>query len=70
MVVRILDLSSVASVRKFVVETKAMEGRLDILVNNAGAGNLDHTVTADGLNLTMQVNYFGPFLLTVLLIGL
>ena len=33
-----LDLSSLASVRKFAAEILAEESRLDILVNNAGVG--------------------------------
>ncbi|KAF5307648.1 hypothetical protein FQR65_LT06703 [Abscondita terminalis] len=68
--VKVVDLSSLASVRKFVVEIKATEPKLDILVNNAGSGLFPHTITQDGLSLSMQVNHFGPFLLTILLIGL
>ncbi|XP_031351683.1 retinol dehydrogenase 12-like [Photinus pyralis] len=69
-VVRTVDLSSLSSVRKFAVEMKASENRLDILVNNAGTGLFEHTYTQDGLSLSMQVNHFGPFLLTILLLGL
>ncbi|KAF5307647.1 hypothetical protein FQR65_LT06702 [Abscondita terminalis] len=51
-------------------EIKATEPRLDILVNNAGAGLFKHTITQDDLSLSMQINHFGPFLLTILFIGL
>lgn len=65
-----LDLSSLASVRRFAEEVNKSEERLDILVNNAGALDLPSKITEDGLQLMMQTNYFGPFLLTILLLGL
>lgn len=68
-VVKVLDLSSLDSVRKFANDIQATESRLDVLVNNAGAGGFDYTVTEDGMSLLMQSNHFGPFLLTILLIG-
>ncbi|CAH2048996.1 unnamed protein product, partial [Iphiclides podalirius] len=67
---RLLDLSSLRSARSFAEATIHGEGRLDILVNNAGALGLSDRLTDDGLNLTMQVNYFGTFLLTYLLLPL
>ncbi|KAF2897601.1 hypothetical protein ILUMI_08570 [Ignelater luminosus] len=69
-VVRILDLGSLDSIRAFAKEINETEERLDILVNNAGVAGFEHQLTADGLSLTMQINHFGPFLLTYLLIGL
>ncbi|PVD20089.1 hypothetical protein C0Q70_20583 [Pomacea canaliculata] len=68
-VVRFLDLGSMASVRQFVQEIK-QESRLDILVNNAGVINLEQKITEDGLEINMAVNYFGHFLLTVELLDL
>lgn len=65
-----LDLSSLDSVRKFANNIINREPRLDVLVNNAGAGGIDNKVTADNLQLGMQVNHFGPFLLTCLLVEL
>ncbi|KAF2896728.1 hypothetical protein ILUMI_09447 [Ignelater luminosus] len=67
---RIIDFALLASVRLFAEEINNSEKRLDILVNNAGAGGLPETTTEDGLNLLMQVNHFGPALLTLLLIDL
>lgn len=69
-VTRNLDLASVKSIRGFVSETVLAERRLDILVNNVGALALPDELTEDGLHLMMQVNYFGAFLLTYLLIPL
>lgn len=65
---KMLDLGSLKSVRQFTQEFD--ETRLDILVNNAGAVGLPDKLTADGLDLTMQVNFFGSFLLTFLLLPL
>ncbi|XP_042322927.1 retinol dehydrogenase 11-like [Sceloporus undulatus] len=65
---RILDTSSMASVRDFAQRFLEEEKRLDILVNNAGASGLPHTVTAEGLELTFATNFLGPFLLTNLLL--
>lgn len=66
-VARRIDLASLSSVRSFVNETIISERRLDALINNAGAVGLADELTEDGLQLTMQVNYFGAFLLTYLL---
>ncbi|KAB0799021.1 hypothetical protein PPYR_07726 [Photinus pyralis] len=68
--VRIVDFASLKSVREFAKEINSSEERLDILVNNAGALIFEDDVTEDGLSKFMQVNHFGPFLLTELLIDL
>lgn len=67
---KLLDLASLKSIRKFVAEILETEGRLDILINNAGVGIPREFQTSDGMNFTMQVNYFGTFLLTMLLLPL
>ncbi|XP_075979733.1 retinol dehydrogenase 13-like [Anticarsia gemmatalis] len=64
---KVLDLGSLKSVRTFANEVN-METTIDVLVNNAGAVALPDRLTADDLNLTMQVNFFGAFLLTFLLL--
>merc|ERR1712071_573611 len=69
--VRELDLASFASVRKFSAGILETESRLDILINNAGCATpVVRKLTEDGLEYTMQSNYFGHFLLTNLLLGL
>ncbi|XP_045776125.1 retinol dehydrogenase 13-like [Maniola jurtina] len=65
-----IDLASLKSIRSFAAYTINTQERLDILINNAGAVGLPDRLTEDGLNLTMQVNYFGAFLLTYLLLPL
>lgn len=68
-IVHKLDLASFESVRDFSKIIHETEPGLDILINNAGASYLGNSLTVDGINSTMQVNYFGPFLLTNLLLG-
>ncbi|XP_051164543.1 retinol dehydrogenase 12-like isoform X2 [Leptopilina boulardi] len=65
-----LDLSSFDSVRKFVKNIYATEKRLDVLINNAGIAVNSNKKTEDGLELGLQVNHYGHFLLTNLLIDL
>lgn len=69
-VVRELDLSSFQSIRKFAQQINQEESKLNVLIHNAGtAETFMKKVTEDGLEQTMATNYFGPFLLTHLLIG-
>ncbi|KAL3268363.1 hypothetical protein HHI36_007479 [Cryptolaemus montrouzieri] len=65
---KFLDLASLRSVRQFCEDIKKSEKKIDILINNAGIGASAKTKTEDGLNYVMQVNYFGGFLLTHLLL--
>lgn len=69
-VFKLLDLASFASTRNFATDILNTEDRLDILINNAGVGGPLNAVTCDSLNFTMQVNYYGAFLLTILLLPL
>ncbi|KAJ2942760.1 hypothetical protein O0L34_g14948 [Tuta absoluta] len=63
-----LDLSSLKSIRNFVEDFKKKEAKLDVLINNAGASGMGNKKTEDGIIRDMQVNHFGPFLLTLLLV--
>nr|XP_026496871.1 retinol dehydrogenase 14-like [Vanessa tameamea] len=67
---RRLDLASFRSIREFCENILKTEKRLDVLINNAAAGGLGNYKTEDGNHVGMQVNYFGPFLLTNLLLPL
>jgi retinol dehydrogenase 12 len=62
------DLSSLAEVRRLAANLLDRHERIDVLVNNAGLVAGRRTVTHDGLELTMAVNHFAPFLLTNLLL--
>lgn len=63
-----LNLKSFNSTKKFVQEFNERYERLDILVHNAGCFGAENTPTEDGIDKTMQINYYGPFLLTNLLL--
>ena len=65
-----LDLSSQESIRKSAREFLERFDRLDILVNNAGVSITQPALTKDGIEWTVGVNAFGPFLLTMLLLDL
>ncbi|XP_017769536.1 PREDICTED: retinol dehydrogenase 11-like [Nicrophorus vespilloides] len=69
-VIKNFDLGSLASIRRFAQQLNEEEEKIDILINNSGSGGFGNKFTEDGLHLGMQVNHFGPFLLTHLLIGL
>ena len=62
------DFSSLAEVRRLAAYLLERHERIDVLVNNAGLVSGRRTITHDGLELTMAVNYFAPFLLTSLLL--
>ncbi|XP_076027117.1 retinol dehydrogenase 12 [Genypterus blacodes] len=67
---RLVDLSSLASVRAFAEKFLKEEKALHILVNNAGVSGLPRQITADGLEASFATNHLGPFLLTNLLLDL
>lgn len=63
------DLSQMSQVRALAASIRSeLNSRaistLDVLVNNAGVYSARYVRTADGLELTMAVNHFAPFLLT------
>ena len=63
-----LDLESFGSVRRCAGEALERLGRIDALINNAGINVSERVVTEDGIERTLQVNHFGHFLLTGLLL--
>ncbi|RWR79349.1 short-chain dehydrogenase TIC 32, chloroplastic [Cinnamomum micranthum f. kanehirae] len=64
-----LDLSSMASVRKFASEFNSLDLPLNILINNAGVMATPFMLSQDGIELQFATNHLGHFLLTDLLLG-
>ncbi|XP_050917985.1 short-chain dehydrogenase TIC 32 B, chloroplastic [Lathyrus oleraceus] len=63
-----IDLSSLASVRRFCSEFLALELPLNILINNAGVYSHNLEVTEEKIEMTFATNYLGNFLLTKMLL--
>ncbi|XP_029117282.2 short-chain dehydrogenase TIC 32, chloroplastic isoform X1 [Elaeis guineensis] len=63
-----LDLSSMASIRKFVENFNMLNLPLNILINNAGVALVPFLLSQDGIELHFATNYLGHFLLTNLLL--
>ncbi len=61
----VVDLADLSSVRH---AASQVTGPLHVLINNAGVMATPQERTADGLDLQMATNYFGPFALTGLLL--
>lgn len=62
------DLSSQGEIQRLAQEYKARYPYLHVLINNAGVAPVKRSVTADGIETTLAVNYLAPFLLTNLLL--
>ncbi|XP_059640045.1 short-chain dehydrogenase TIC 32, chloroplastic-like [Cornus florida] len=63
-----LDLSSMASVRKFASEYKSSGHPLNLLINNAGVMAPPFMLSQDNIELQFATNHLGHFLLTNLLL--
>ncbi|XP_041832428.1 retinol dehydrogenase 14b [Melanotaenia boesemani] len=69
-VIKHLDLASLASVRRFCEEINEEESKIDVLINNAGIYQCPYTKTEEGFEMQLGVNHLGHFLLTHLLLDL
>ncbi|MEU7482251.1 SDR family NAD(P)-dependent oxidoreductase [Lentzea sp. NPDC042327] len=65
--VRLCDVSSLASVRRFASDLLGEFDRVDVLVHNAGTMPAKRTTSVDGHELTLATHVLGPLLLTELL---
>ncbi|CAN1253884.1 Short-chain dehydrogenase TIC 32, chloroplastic [Linum perenne] len=63
-----LDLSSMASVKKFASDYVSSGRPLNLLINNAGIMMIPFTLSADKIELQFATNHVGHFLLTHLLL--
>lgn len=64
----IADLSLMSEAKRAADDILALDRPIDILVNNAGLVNQRRTLTSEGLEQTMAVNYFAPFAMTLKLL--
>ena len=64
----VADFARLAEVRALAADLLDRYERIDVLANNAGGIMADRQVSEDGHELTFQVNYLAPFLLTTLLL--
>lgn len=64
----IVDMSSLADVRKFADQFKTYYNRLDLLINNAGIMMSPYKVNEDGFENQFATNYLGHFALAGLLL--
>lgn len=62
------DLASLAEVRDSTVRLLAREPTLDVALHNAGLFENEARKSVDGIEMTMAVNHFAPFLMTQLLL--
>ncbi len=66
----VVDLGSLASVRRAAAEIAHRFRIIHVLVNNAGVTLKRRVISPDGYEMTLAVNHLGPFLLTNLLLPL
>src|SRR5579872_631153 len=64
----VADLSLLEDVHRLVAEFQQTHPYLHLLVNNAGGAYPRRTLTSEGFEATLAVNYLAPFLLTELLL--
>jgi NAD(P)-dependent dehydrogenase (short-subunit alcohol dehydrogenase family) len=62
------DFGSLAAIRRLAADAEARLPRIDVLVNNAGALFTRRKLSADGFEMTWEINHLAPFLLTTLLL--
>jgi NAD(P)-dependent dehydrogenase (short-subunit alcohol dehydrogenase family) len=69
-ILKYVDLASLDSIKKISEEIKSQYDRIDILVNNAGLFKRNYETSSDSFEMTLAVNYFATFALSILMIPL
>lgn len=65
LVVRALDLASLADIARFAKELLVAHPVVDVLINNAGIMAIPRRLTADGFEMQLGTNHLGHFALTL-----
>jgi len=63
-----LELGSFSAIREFAALVLGRFPKIDVLINNAGLIAAEYSLSEDGYETTIAVNFLGPFLLTQLLL--
>lgn len=66
----VADLSSRKKIKNLTEQFKQLHNRLDVLVNNAGAIFFERKMSDDDIEMTMALNHFGYYWMTVDLLDL
>ncbi|MFB6320265.1 SDR family oxidoreductase [Saccharicrinis sp. FJH54] len=69
-ILKYTDLASFDSIKKVSEDIKSTYNKIDILINNAGIFKRKFEKSADSFEMTLAVNYFATFALTVFMIPL
>lgn len=62
------DLADFAEIKKSIPQVQEQVSQLDVIIHNAGVFCQSRLTNADGLEMTMAVNHYAPFLITHLLL--
>ncbi|KXN68854.1 NAD(P)-binding protein [Conidiobolus coronatus NRRL 28638] len=65
-----LNLASFNSIDKFIEDFTSKFDKVDIIINNSGVAMDKFTLTENNFETTLQVNYLGPFYMTLKLLPL
>jgi retinol dehydrogenase-14 len=69
-VLKYADLASLDSIKHAVEEIKSQYERIDVLINNAGIFKRKYEKSADAFEMSLAVNYYATYALTLLLLPL
>lgn len=69
-IIKEVDLSLMSNIRKFARDIERQFMSIDVLINNVGVVYKAQPRTEEGFEVTFATNYFGPFLLSHLLLPL
>jgi len=66
-ILKYVDLASLDSIKKISEEIKSAYERIDVLINNAGLFKRKFEKSVDSFEMTLAVNYFATFALSILM---